>query len=68
MEKYRSTPPLKIFDDKVKEVIDYNKRVKNPIINVKSNVIQLISEKNYSITFRSVNMKCKKSNYTKIIK
>ena len=29
MEKYRSTPPLKIFGDKVKEVIDYNKRVKN---------------------------------------
>ena len=52
MEKYRSTPPLKIFGDKVKEVIDYNKRVKNPIINVKSNVIQLISEKNYSITLR----------------
>ena len=48
MEKYRSTPPLKIFGDKVKEVIDYNKS-KNPIINVKSNVIQLISEKNYSI-------------------
>ena len=48
MEKYRSTPPLKIFGDKVKEVIDYNKREKNPIINAKSNVIQLISEKNYS--------------------
>jgi len=52
MEKHRSAPPLKIFGDKVKEVIDYNKRVKNPIINVKSNVIQLISEKNYSITLR----------------
>ncbi len=52
MEKYRSTPPLKIFGDKVKEIIDYNKKVKNPIINIKSNVIQLISEKNYSITLR----------------
>ena len=52
MEKYRSAPPLTIFGDKVKEVIDYNKKVKNPIINVKSNVIQLISEKNYSITLR----------------
>ena len=52
MEKYRNTPPQTIFGDKVKEVIDYNKTVKNPIINVKSNVIQLISEKNYSITLR----------------
>ena len=52
MEKYRIAPPLTIFGDKVKEVIDYNKKVKNPIINVKSNVIQLISEKNYSITLR----------------
>ncbi len=52
MEKYRSAPPLTIFGDKVKEVIDYNKKVKNPIINVKSNVIQLITEKNYSITLR----------------
>ena len=52
MEKYRIAPPLRIFGDKVKEVVDYNKKVKNPIINVKSNVIQLISEKNYSITLR----------------
>ena len=52
MEKYRIDPPLTIFGDKVKEVVDYNKKVKNPIINVKSNVIQLISEKNYSITLR----------------
>ena len=52
IEKYRSTPPPTIFGDKVKEVIDYNKTVKNPIINVKSNVIQLISENNYSITLR----------------
>ena len=52
MEKYRSAPPLTIFGDKVKEVIDYNKKVKNPVINVKSNVIQLISEKKYSITLR----------------
>ena len=52
MEKYRIAPPLTIFGDKVKEVVDYNKEVKNPIINVKSNVIQLISEKNYSITLR----------------
>ena len=52
MEKYRNSPPQTIFGDKVKEVIDYNKTVKNPIINVKSNVIQLISEKNYSITLR----------------
>ena len=52
MEKYRNSPPLTIFGDKVKEVIDYNKTVKNPIINVKSNVIQLISENNYSITLR----------------
>ena len=52
MEKYRSAPPLTIFGDKVKEVIDYKKRIKNPIINVKSNVIQLISVKNYSVTLR----------------
>jgi len=52
MEKYRIAPPLTIFGDKVKEVVDYNKKVKNPIINVKSNVIQLISKKNYSITLR----------------
>ena len=52
MEKYRSAPPLTIYGDKVKEVIDYNKRVKNTIINIKSNVIQLISVKNYSITLR----------------
>ena len=52
MEKYRNIPPQTIFGDNVKEVIDYNKTVKNPIINVKSNVIQLISEKNYSITLR----------------
>ena len=52
MEKYRNVPPKTIFGDNVKEVIDYNKTVKNPIINVKSNVIQLISEKNYSITLR----------------
>lgn len=52
MEKYRNTPPLTIFGDKVKEVIDYNKTVKNPIIKNKSNVIQLISEKNYSLTLR----------------
>ena len=52
MEKYRSAPPLTIFGDKVKEVIDYNRTVKNRIINVKSNVIQLISENNYSITLR----------------
>ena len=52
MEKYRIAPPLTIFGDKVKEVVDYNKKVKNPIINVKSNVIQLITEKNYSITLR----------------
>jgi len=52
IEKYRSAPPPTIFGDKVKEVIDYNKTVKNPIINVKSNVIQLISENNYSITLR----------------
>ena len=44
--------PLTIFGDKVKKVIDYNRMVKNPIINVKSNVIQLISENNYSITLR----------------
>lgn len=52
MEKYRNNPPLTIFGDKVKEVIDYSKSVNNPIIKVKSNVIQLISEKNYSITLR----------------
>ena len=52
MEKYRNIPPQTIFGDNIKEVIDYNKPVKNPIINVKSNVIQLISEKNYSITLR----------------
>jgi len=52
MEKYRNTPPLTIFGDKVIEVIDYNRMVENPIINVKSNVIQLISENNYSITLR----------------
>ena len=52
MEKYRYNPPQTIFGDRVKEVIDYNKTVENPVINVKSNVIQLISEKNYSITLR----------------
>jgi phosphoglucomutase len=52
MENYRNNSPLTIFGDKVKEVIDYSKSVNNPIIKVKSNVIQLISEKNYSITLR----------------
>ena len=52
MDKYRNNPPQTIFRDRVKEVIDYNKKVKNPVINVKSNVIQLISEKNYSMTLR----------------
>ena len=52
MDKYRNNPPQRIFRDRVKEVIDYNKKVKNPVINVKSNVIQLISEKNYSMTLR----------------
>ena len=52
MDKYRNNPPQTIFGDRVKEVIDYNKKVKNPVINVKSNVIQLISEKNYSMTLR----------------
>ena len=52
MDKYRNNPPQTIFRDRVKEVIDYNQKVKNPVINVKSNVIQLISEKNYSITLR----------------
>ena len=45
MDKYRNNPPQTIFRDRVKEVIDYNQKVKNPVINVKSNVIQLISEK-----------------------
>ena len=52
MDKYRNNPPQTIFRDRVKEVIDYNKKVKNPVINVQSNVIQLISEKNYSMTLR----------------
>ena len=52
MDKYRNNPPQTIFGDRVKEVIDYNKKVKNPVINVQSNVIQLISEKNYSMTLR----------------
>ena len=52
MERFRTKPPQTILGDKVKEVIDYNKKVKNPIINVKSNVIQLISENNYSMTLR----------------
>ena len=52
IDKYRNNPPQTIFRDRVKEVIDYNKKVKNPVINVKSNVIQLISEKNYSMTLR----------------
>ena len=52
MDKYRNNPPQTIFRDRVKEVIDYNQKVKNPVINVKSNVIQLISEKNYSMTLR----------------
>ncbi len=52
MDKYRNNPPQTIFKDRVKEVIDYNQKVKNPVINVKSNVIQLISEKNYSMTLR----------------
>ena len=37
-------PPQTIFRDRVKG-IDYNKTVKNPVINIKSNVIQLISKK-----------------------
>ena len=52
MDKYRNNPPQTIFRDRVKEVIDYNQKVKNPVINVKSNVIQLISEKNYTMTLR----------------
>ena len=52
MDKYRNNPPQTIFRDRVKEIIDYNKTVKNPVINVKSNVIQLISKKNYSMTLR----------------
>jgi len=52
MERFRTKPPQTILGDKVKEVIDYNKKVKNPVINVKSNVIQLISENNYSMTLR----------------
>ena len=52
MERFRTQPPQTILGDKVKEVIDYNKKVKNPVINVKSNVIQLISENNYSMTLR----------------
>ena len=52
MERFRTQPPQTILGDKVKEVIDYNRKVKNPVINVKSNVIQLISENNYSMTLR----------------
>ena len=52
MERFRTKPPQTILGDKVKEVIDYNRKVKNPVINVKSNVIQLISENNYSMTLR----------------
>ena len=52
MEEYRNNPPSTIFGDNVIDVIDYNKSINNPIIRTKSNVIQLISEKNHSVTLR----------------
>ena len=52
MENYRNNPPKNIYNLKVNKIIDYMKNKNNPAINSKSNVIQLISKNNSSITIR----------------
>lgn len=52
MENYRNNPPKNIYNLKVNKIIDYMKNNNNPAINNKSNVIQLITKNNSSITIR----------------
>ena len=52
MENYRNNPPKNIYNLKVNKIIDYMKNNNNPAINNKSNVIQLITKNNNSITIR----------------
>ena len=52
MENYRNNPPKNIYNLKVNKIIDYMKNKNNPAINSKSNVIQLITKNNSSITIR----------------
>jgi phosphoglucomutase len=52
MENYRNNPPKNIYNLKVIKIIDYMKNNNNPAINNKSNVIQLITKNNNSITIR----------------
>ena len=52
MENYRNNPPKNIYNLKVNKIIDYMKNNNNPVINNKSNVIQLITKNNNSITIR----------------
>ena len=52
MENYRNNPPKNIYNLKVNKIIDYMKNKNNPAINNKSNVIQLITKNNSSITIR----------------
>ena len=52
MENYRNNPPKNIYNLKVNKIIDYMKHNNNQAINNKSNVIQLITKNNSSITIR----------------
>ena len=52
MENYRNNPPKNIYNLKVNKIIDYMRNNNNPAINNKSNVIQLITKNNNSITIR----------------
>ena len=52
MENYRNNPPKNIYNLKVNKIIDYMKNKNNQAINNKSNVIQLITKNNSSITIR----------------
>ena len=52
MENYRNNPPKNIYNLKVNKIIDYMRNNNNPVINNKSNVIQLITKNNSSITIR----------------
>ena len=52
MENYRNNPPKNIYNLKVNKIIDYMKNKSNPAIKNKSNVIQLITKNNSSITIR----------------
>ena len=52
MENYRNNPPKNIYNLKVNKIIDYMRNNNNPAINNKSNVIQLITKNNSSITIR----------------